>query len=197
MDKLDKKTLKVSRGYNYTYYTSHARDGKPTVLLVHGWPDSAELWNGVVSDYLVPQGYGVVAIDCLGYAGTSKPADPKEYNIIGMTKDIADILDNEGIDKVVSLGHDWGCYLSQRVYNYYPDRVLGLVLMNVSYLPPSQPFDLDAVIEATEKAFGHGNYWYWKLFAADDGPGIMATNKEAVWDVAHGKLQAQYISFKS
>ena len=189
MDKLDKETIEVSRGYTYTYYTSSAKDGKPTVLLVHGWPDSAEQWNGFVSNYLLPEGYGIVALDCLGYAGTSKPTDPQVYNFKDMTKDVVDILDKEGIDKVVSLGHDWGCGLSQRMYNFHPDRCLGLVFVNVSYIvPKGDPFNLDAIIQGTEQIFGKGIYWYWKLFAGEDGPEILNSHLESAWDVAHGKI---------
>lgn len=187
MNHLAKKTIEVSRGYTYTYYTSPAKDGKLTVLLVHGWPDSAEQWGEVIEDYLVPEGYGVVAIDCLGYAGTSKPTDYNVYNFKDMSKDVIDILDAEKIDKVISLGHDWGCGLSQRVYNFYPERTLGVVFVNVSYIIPGQPFDVDAINELTKQIFGKSTYHYWKLFAGDDGPEILHAHIESMWCVAHGK----------
>lgn len=202
MEKIDKKTIKVSRNLTYTYYTSPAKDGQPTLLLVHGWPDTAELWNAFTTDYLVPNGYGVVALDCLGYGGTDKPTDYHEYDFQKMTGDIIEILDKESIDKVVSLGHDWGSALAQRVYNFHPDRVIGVVAVNVAYIPPG-PFDLDTVLEATQQAFGYGTltqtqprpsltkyrygvYWYWKFFTADDGAPTMNKNVDSVFDVAHG-----------
>ena len=125
MEQLNKKTTKVSRGYTYTYYTSAAKDGKATILLCHGWPDTAEMWEALITDYLVPNGYGVVAIDCLGYGGTDKPTDDKMYNFQYMCKDVIDIMDNESVGKFVSLGHDWGCGLSQRMWAYHPDRTIG------------------------------------------------------------------------
>ena len=159
MDSLEKKTFEVFRGFTYTYYTSPARDALPTIILFHGWPDTAELWKGVITSYLKPAGYGVVALDCLGYGGTSKPTDYKAYNFQHMSKDAIDILDHEGIEKVVSLGHDWGCVSAQRLYNFHADRVIGLVMLNVSYLAPSpEPFDLDKTIELTTQFFGYGTY---------------------------------------
>jgi soluble epoxide hydrolase/lipid-phosphate phosphatase len=159
MDSLDKKTFKVSRGFTYTYYTSPARDSLPTIILFHGWPDTAELWEGVITDYLKPAGYGIVALDCLGYAGTSKPIDYKAYNMQHMSKDAIDILDHEKLDKVISLGHDWGCGIAQRLYNFHPDRVIGLVMLNVSYLVPTpEPFDLDKTIALTTQFFGYGTF---------------------------------------
>jgi len=107
MDKLHKKTLDVSRGFTYAYYTSLAKDGLQTVLLVHGFPSTVAEWSGVISDYLLPNGYGVLVLDCLGYAGSSKPTDMKAYNLQYLVQDIKEILDKESLDKVVSLGHDW------------------------------------------------------------------------------------------
>lgn len=183
---LTKKTLGVARGFTYTYYALPARDGKPTVVLFHGWPDSARLWSGFINDFLAPAGYGVVAPDCLGYGGTSKPTDPAAYAWSQMTGDAIEILDAEGITDVISIGHDWGCLLAQRLYNFHPDRVRGLVLMNVAYVPPTGDSDLDAINKATEEAFGYPIYAYWSFFMADDGPELMAANVESVYAVAFG-----------
>ncbi|WYZ35509.1 hypothetical protein EsH8_X_000156 [Colletotrichum jinshuiense] len=186
LSKLAKKTLKVSRGFNYTYYASPAQEKKPTITLFHGWPDTASLWAGLINDYLVPNGFGVIAIDCLGYGGTSKPTDKADYGIQRMATDVVEILDAEKLDKVVSLGHDWGCFLAQRFYNFYPLRVSALVMVNVAYISPTADFDLDEVNEATKQAFGRGIYEYWQLFGADDGAEIMNHNLEAVYSVAFG-----------
>jgi soluble epoxide hydrolase / lipid-phosphate phosphatase len=186
MDKLQKKTIQVSRGLTYAYYTHPAKDGRPTLFLAHGWPDTADLWSGLIGDYLLPNGYGIVAIDCLGYGGTDKPTDYTMYDFQKMTGDVIEILDKESLDRVVSTGHDWGCALAQRMYNFHPDRVIGVITLSVAYIPPGGPFDLDQVIEATQQAFSYGTYWYWKFFTADDGAEIMNKNVESVFDVAHG-----------
>ncbi|KPI41855.1 uncharacterized protein AB675_5482 [Cyphellophora attinorum] len=60
LSKLKQTTLKVSRGHTYTYYTSPARDSKPTILLFHGWPDTAALFAGLINNYLIPAGYGEI-----------------------------------------------------------------------------------------------------------------------------------------
>ena len=104
MDKLDNKTIKVSRGLSYNYYTSPAKHSQPTLFLAHGWPDTAALWSGLVADYLLPNGYGIVAIDCLGYGGTDKPTDYTAYDLQKMSADVIEILDKESVDKIVSTG---------------------------------------------------------------------------------------------
>lgn len=191
LSKLNKRTLEVPRGLTYTYYTSPAKANKPTILLCHGFPDSATLWADAANNHLIPNGYGVIIPDLLGYGGTSKPTDPALYAFDVMSSDIVAILDAESIDKVISLGHDWGCGLAQRLYNYHPERVSGLVMMNVVYLPPTgEPFDLDAVLEMTQKFFNYGTYWYWKFFTAEDGPKIMNANLESSFDVCHAEPES-------
>ncbi|KAM0228576.1 hypothetical protein ACHAPO_010654 [Fusarium lateritium] len=186
LSSLTKKTIAVSRGFTYTYYVSHAKADKPTIILFHGWPDSANLWVGLINNYLVPNGYGVVALDCLGYAGTSKPTDLEAYAWQYMAADAIEILDAENLGKVVSLGHDWGSAMCQRFYNFYPDRVVGLVMVNVAYIPPGGKFDLEAKNKATKETFGHGIYEYWHFFTAEDSTAIMTRNVESVYSVAFG-----------
>ncbi len=107
MDQLDKKTLDVSRGFTYTYYTSPAKDNKATLLLIHGFPDAPDTYEEVIRDYLLPNGFGVIAIDCLGYNGTSKPTDKEAYSWQLIAQDLKEIINKEGLGKVVPVGHDW------------------------------------------------------------------------------------------
>ena len=71
------------------------------------------------------------------------------------------------------------------MYNFHPDRVIGVISVNVAYVVPG-PFDLDQTLEATQQALGYGNYWYWKFFTADDGAPKMNENVDSVFDAAHG-----------
>lgn len=188
MDSLTKKSLDVFRSLTYTYYHHPpAQPENPTVLCIHGFPDEAAEWADLATTHLIPAGYGVIAVDCLGYAGTSKPLDPAMYAFEHMTKDLTEILDAEKLQKVVSLGHDWGCALAQRFYNYYPERVLGLAMVNVSYnAPGDQPFNLDATNEMTKKFFGYPAFAYWYLLASDDGYKVLDQHIEGVFNVLHG-----------
>ncbi|EWZ00181.1 hypothetical protein FOYG_00070 [Fusarium oxysporum NRRL 32931] len=181
-----KKTFKVSRGYTYTYYTASAQPGKPTLLLFHGWPDNAKLFFGLITDFLIPEGYGAIALDMLGYDSTDKPEDYKEYNFISLTQDAADILDNEGIETVISAGHDWGSACSQRFYNLYPERVRGVIMINVAYLPPRGRFDLKVLKELQAKLYGFSLLEYWDFFTAPDGAKILNEHLESVYCVIHG-----------
>ena len=195
LSKLSLKTLKVSRGYMYTYYTFPARGSKPTIMLFHGWPDTSKLWAGLINNYLLANGYGVLAFDNLGYGGTSKPTDANQYMWQDLAKDALDILDAEDVDKVVSFGHDWGSTMCQRFYNFYPERCSGLVMINLSYLPPSGSFDLDATNKLTRELFGAGIYQYWHFFCEESGIELMNKNLESVYTVTFGEPQTWLVNW--
>ncbi|WQF79204.1 Putative alpha/beta hydrolase-1, epoxide hydrolase [Colletotrichum destructivum] len=197
LSKLTKKTLDVSRGFSYTYYTTPAQGSQPTLILFHGWPDTARLWAGLINDHLLPLGYGVVALDGLGYGESSKPIDPRVYACDGLAADAVEILDAEGLKKVVSFGHDWGSMIAQRLYNFHPERVCGLVTLNVSYSAPTGHFDLDMVNAQTKKLFGLGTFEYWHFFTADDGVEIMNRNLESVYAAAFGEPETWLDTFCS
>ena len=100
------KSVTVSRGYKYSYYLVHAQKGKPYLLFCHGFPSTSRDWQDI-TPHFQSKGYGLVGPDLLGYGGTDKPADPAEYVSSKMCKDMVDILDAEGIQQVVVIGHDW------------------------------------------------------------------------------------------
>lgn len=186
MDRLTRKDIKTKRGFTYAYYVSAAKEGKPTLLLQHGFPDSAAEWEDLITSHLQPAGYGAIAIDQLGYAGTSKPTDPIDYKMSEIVSDLIDILDAEGVEKVISLGHDWGSRSAQMLFNLHPERVMGLALVNTGYAGVKHAkFDLDEMIEKTEKAFGNGLGWYWKFFTADDGPRLLEEHADVIFDALH------------
>jgi soluble epoxide hydrolase / lipid-phosphate phosphatase len=153
MDDLTHKNLETTRGFNYSYYVKLSTTSKPNLLFAHGWPDSAHLWTAQIAHFL-SLSYGCIAIDCLGYAGTSKPADPEAYNGEEMAGDVVEILDAEGLDKVILVGHDWGSLLIGKVGLWHPERVLGSIFLVVADRPPA-PMDLDQFLVMIKKVMGY------------------------------------------
>lgn len=191
MEGFDKKTIKVSRGFTYTYYVSdstHKTDSsQPALLFTHGWPDDAHMWEGIAKG-LRDLPFKLIIPDLLGYDGTDKPKDEAAYKWDAMTKDLTEICDAENTPKVIPVGHDWGSAVAARFYNYHPDRCSGLVLLNVVYLPPSKDkFDLDAVNAMTEQVFGYGIYQYWHFFTSPEAPELLKTQIERLYAALHSE----------
>jgi soluble epoxide hydrolase / lipid-phosphate phosphatase len=188
MEQLTKKTFTTSRSFTYQYYTHSGSDAKkPTLVLCHGWPDDAHLWDRIVPA-LIPLGFSIVAFDLLGYGGTSKPTDTASYSLKDMTDEIYEILDFEKVGPVIPVGHDFGSATAQRVYLWKPDRCVGLILLNVAYIPPNdQPFDVATINDMTEKMIGYPMYAYWELFSIPEGGKILSQHVESVYAAVHGE----------
>lgn len=99
--------LKLPGGvtYRYIYVRPQAR-GLPHILFVHGFPSSSYDWRHQIQ-YFTEKGYGVVAPDLLGYGGTDKPQEVEAYRHKKMAGEIMAVLDHEGIQTVLGVGHDW------------------------------------------------------------------------------------------
>lgn len=187
MDLSSQKTIQVSRGLTYAYFVIEGDRSLPPLFFQHGWPDHGIMWRGVVTHL---QALGVkhpmIIPDMLGFGNTSKPTDPAAYKWDVMMKDLVDIIDAEGYQKVISLGHDWGAGSAARLYNFYPDRVAGMILLNVAYLAPMRDgFDLDTVNNITEQAFGYPIYIYWHFFTAPDAPEVLKANLDRLYTMLH------------
>ncbi|KAL6704845.1 hypothetical protein ACN47E_007528 [Coniothyrium glycines] len=186
MDSFEKKTLRTSRGLLYTYYTADGESSLPALCFLHGWPDHAAMWQKV-AEPLRSTRHPIIIPDLLGYDGTDKPTDVTKYKWDVMIPDLVEIIDAERHSKVISIGHDWGSGAASRLYNYFPDRVAGLINLNVPYMAPArQPFDLDSYNSFTEKTFGHPLLSYWSVFAAPDGPSLLEKNLDRIYHAMHG-----------
>ncbi|KAI7371056.1 hypothetical protein KC367_g878 [Hortaea werneckii] len=188
MDSLREKQLQVERGFRYRYFVSSPSDASnPVLLLLHGWPDNANLWQYVLP-YLLPLNCNIVVPDLLGYAGTDMPTDLKAYDYRLMCQDVLDILAAEGIeDKVITIGHDFGCWFAARFNLLHPERCLATVHIGIAYMPPMpQALDPDVFFHLGQQEDGSSRYIYWELFTSPEAPRLFAQQNEAVWHALHG-----------
>ncbi|KAJ5682942.1 hypothetical protein N7462_006107 [Penicillium macrosclerotiorum] len=192
MENYHRKVLVTRRSLKYTYYVSHSGKSTkqyPTLLFLHGFPDSAHLWSAVIA-FLGNLPNKIIIPDCLGYAGTEKPEDTKLYTYDGQADDLADIIDEENAEFTVIVGHDWGSALAQRTYFHKRQLFIGMVLLNVAYFVPSdKPFDLAATNKLTEKVSGYQQLAYWEFFTSPDCPDIVNRNLGRMWQALHGDVE--------
>lgn len=79
----------------------------PTVVLVHGYPDTKEIWFDVATR--LADRYRVVAYDVRGAGESSRPDATSAYALHRLADDFEDVLDAIAPEGRVHLvGHDWG-----------------------------------------------------------------------------------------
>lgn len=93
-------------GTRLAVYEEGRLDG-PTVVLVHGWPDSHVLWDGVVP--LLTDKFRVIRYDNRGAAASSSPGKWTSYTMARFADDFAAVVEALSPGQPVHvLAHDWG-----------------------------------------------------------------------------------------
>lgn len=78
----------------------------PTVLLLHGYPDTHRVWDEVAER--LRDRFHVVRYDVRGAGASTAPADRRHYTLDDLAADLAAVLDTLGERRVHLVGHDWG-----------------------------------------------------------------------------------------
>lgn len=107
--------------------------GGALVLLLHGFPQSAEEWRPQLAA-LGEAGYRAVAPDQRGYSPRARPEGAEHYGAGHLAADalaIADWLGGGHTFHVV--GHDWGALVAWQLAGRYPDRVRSLTAVSVPH----------------------------------------------------------------
>lgn len=79
----------------------------PTVLLVHGYPDTHGMWDEVVERLRTR--YHVVTYDLRGFGDSQEPRGGDGFLLERMVSDLVSVADATSPDRAVHLvGHDWG-----------------------------------------------------------------------------------------
>ena len=93
-------------GVRIAVYEEGNPDG-PTVVLLHGWPDSHVLWDGVVP--LLADRFRIIRYDNRGAGKSSVPKGVSAYSMARFSDDFAAIIDAMAPGQPVHvLAHDWG-----------------------------------------------------------------------------------------
>jgi pimeloyl-ACP methyl ester carboxylesterase len=105
----------------------------PAVLLLHGFPDSLELWREV-APRLAAAGYRAIALDQRGFGHSSAPVGRRHYRTDRLVQDLADLLPALGVRGPVHVvGHDWGSVMAWALGILRPDLVRSAVAISVGH----------------------------------------------------------------
>jgi pimeloyl-ACP methyl ester carboxylesterase len=115
--------------------------GKPVVVLVHGIPGSAGVWDGVVSR--LPDDVDVIVPDLLGFGESDRPTTIEALHAQGQAAALERLLGDTGVERAIVIGHDFGGPTAVALHARIRDRIvaLGLLATNV-FTDTPVPFPL-------------------------------------------------------
>ena len=108
----------------------------PSVVLVHGFPESWYSWRYQLPA-LAAAGYHAVAVDVRGYGRSSKPTRVDDYRMLKNVGDIVGLAHSLGGERVTLVGHDWGAPIVWTSALLRPDLFRGVAGLSVPYAPPT------------------------------------------------------------
>lgn len=113
-------------------YVRQAGSG-PVVLLLHGFPDSSELWRDV-TPMLVAAGFRVIAPDLRGFGRSDAPASVGDYALGHVVADLRVLIGRLANDAPVRvIGHDWGAVAGWCLALEHPQLVRSQVALSVGH----------------------------------------------------------------
>lgn len=128
-------------------YPGHFRDDpgrsdQPPVICLHGLTrngrDFAEL-----AAHIAAQGWRVLVPDMRGRGDSEYASDPASYAIPTYVGDLLALLDQEGIDRFLSIGTSMGGLITMVLASVQPQRIAGAVLNDIG--PVLETTGLDAI----------------------------------------------------
>ena len=161
------------------YEATGPADGPPVVLL-HGWPDDARTWDGVLPA-LHAAGLRTIVPWLRGYGPTRFHSEktPRTGQPTALGRDVLDFADALGLARFHAVGHDWGARSAYIAACLAPDRVARCAALSVGWsgLDPNQALSIPQV----------QNYWYQWYMALDRGAELVHRDREAytrhIWTI--------------
>ena len=143
--------------------------GKPAFVFVHGTSCNRSFFAPQAEHFA--RRHRVVSVDLRGHGESDKPRGP--YPIGAYADDIAHIIEQAGLGKVVAVGHSMGGMIVLQLAAVHPDCVAAIVMVDqpLVYSPERR-----AALEAMAAAIEAGNQeplsqWIKNLFLpASDRP---------------------------
>ena len=117
-------SMKTADGRTLTYHTV-GNDG-PVVVCHPGGPGFSSLYFGDLAGLW--ERFMLVLLNPRGTAGSSRPADPRAYQIEDYVADVEELRVHLGLEKMLLLGHSHGGVVAQLYAARHPEKVEKLVL---------------------------------------------------------------------
>lgn len=97
------------------------------IVLIHGSGGAINWWDDVIP--LLSEDHRVIAVDMLGYGGSSKPKEG--YSVESQSSLIAQVLAKLDVEKATVVGHSFGAMVAASLAESSPELVAGVVVIDM------------------------------------------------------------------
>jgi len=112
------------------FFRESGDPGKPTVVLLHGFPASSHQYREVLASPLALK-YHLIAPDYPGFGNSSFPAPEQfTYSFDHLAQVTDKFLQQRGISRYALMVQDYGAPIGYRIATAHPERVTALIIQN-------------------------------------------------------------------
>ncbi|MEO0821964.1 MAG: alpha/beta hydrolase [Pseudomonadota bacterium] len=165
------------------FYREAGDPTAPTVLLLHGFPTSSQMFRNLIPD--LAERYHVLAPDYPGYGQSSMPAhDAFDYSFAKMAELVDRFLEAKEVDRFAVYLMDYGAPIGYRVFAADPERVAAFIIQN------GNAYD-EGLLEFWDPIKA-----YWESGADADREGLrkLLSVGATEWQYTHGQPDPTLIS---
>ncbi|WMT90071.1 alpha/beta hydrolase [Pelagibacterium sp. H642] len=126
----------------------------PPVVAIHGFASSGTV-NWVATGWvetLTEAGYQVITIDNRGHGASQKLYEPGVYGARDMARDVVNLIDHLGLEKVALIGYSMGARISAYVCIQNPEKVACAIFGGLGANMPTPMLDAPEIIEGLNAA---------------------------------------------
>jgi pimeloyl-ACP methyl ester carboxylesterase len=163
-------------------------NGSEALVLIHGWTCNLDNWRDQFPDFAKRN--RVIAIDLPGHGQSDKPQQiqveipngralaPVNYNMDLFARAVDAVMRDAKVKRAVLVGHSMGTPVARQFYRNYPEKTLGIVIVD----GPLRPFGDKATMDALIAGFRGPGYQesVGKMFAGMFGPSLSAAAQERI-----------------
>jgi pimeloyl-ACP methyl ester carboxylesterase len=155
------------------HYKNYGK-GREALVLIHGWSCNMDYWRDSIPAFAKRN--RVIAIDLPGHGQSDKPEVAYSMDLFARAVDA--VLRDAKVDRAVLVGHSMGTPVARQFYRKYPQKSLGIVIVDGALRPFGDKKMLDGFIAA----FRGPNYIQagQQMFAGMAGPNLSAELKERI-----------------
>lgn len=156
----------------------------PTVLLLHGFPTSSQMFRNLIP--ALADRYHVIAPDYPGYGNSSAPPHDKfEYSFDNLAGVVEQFLDKLGVQRYAMYVMDYGAPIGFRIAVKHPERVTALIVQNGN-----------AYDEGLDNEFWKPikEYWADRSLAKREALRGLLARDATIWQYTHGVRNKEVIS---
>ncbi len=110
------------------FYREAGQRGRPTILLLHGFPSSSHMFRALIPR--LAERYHVVAPDLPGFGFTQLDAPQPNLSFDRLTDSVEGFVDALKLDRYAIYVFDYGAPVGFRLAARHPDRVLAIISQN-------------------------------------------------------------------